>query len=64
MEIQKHVTQRDSGEIAGTGSTTHSSALGTDTRSPPFSKAEAWLLQLKGSRATVLLLQGRSLQPP
>lgn len=36
---------------------TLSDALSTDMGSPLFSKAGAWLLQLKGSRTTVLPLR-------
>lgn len=51
-------TQRDSSGRAGISSTTLSDALSTDMGSPLFSKAGAWLLQLKGSRTTVLPFRG------
>lgn len=47
-------TQRDSSGRAGISSMTLRSALSTRMWSPLFSKAGAWLLQLKGSRTAVL----------
>lgn len=49
METQRHPSER-----AGISSMTLRGAPNTDMGSPPFSKAEAWLLQLKGSRTAVI----------